>query len=192
MRGTSYHQENLLQAETNQHILGEFNTVKQDIIKALEENNKQNLPSPRVEVSNNVSSAPNDVLLTPTQSLAALTREVQSLKVSQNTNRQCTSNIDKQKMSWYGSTFWEKPVWRLKYCCMCGSGFHHNKACKYKKQGHKDESTYAKHMGLVPGLDDKFYNEPGADFFLLYCTFLNFCTCKLFCFFHYFTCNNIL
>ena len=35
MQGTAHHQENLLQSETNHHLLEELNTVKNDIIEAL-------------------------------------------------------------------------------------------------------------------------------------------------------------
>ena len=42
MRGTDYDQANLLQAETTNHIIGEFNTVENDIIEALEDHNKEN------------------------------------------------------------------------------------------------------------------------------------------------------
>ena len=36
MQDTAYYQLNLLQVETTHHILGEFNTVKNYIIEALE------------------------------------------------------------------------------------------------------------------------------------------------------------
>ena len=35
MQGMAYHQAHLLKPETTQHILGEFNTVNNGIIKAL-------------------------------------------------------------------------------------------------------------------------------------------------------------
>ena len=80
MQGTAWYQEKLLQKETTNHILGEFNIVKNDIIEAVKNNNKENSNTSRVKVVNNEASAKNDVLLTLIQSLAALTKEVQSLK----------------------------------------------------------------------------------------------------------------
>ena len=50
-RGTAYHQANLLQGEITQHILRGSNTVKNSIIEAREEKNKENLQPPRVEVA---------------------------------------------------------------------------------------------------------------------------------------------
>ena len=66
---------------------------------------------------------------------------------SQNTKRQHTSKIDKLKTYWYRVPFGEKPGWKFKYGCTCGSGFHEEKTCKYNKEGHKDEANYAKRMG---------------------------------------------
>ena len=66
IRGTDYHQANLLQSETTHHVLGEFNTVKNDIIEALEDHNKERVNTPCVEVVNNASSTQNNVLLTLT------------------------------------------------------------------------------------------------------------------------------
>ena len=80
MQGTAYHQENLLQEDTTNHILGEFNTVKNNIIEALEDHNKENVNTPRVKVAKNASSAQNGVLLKITQYLATLNKEVQSMK----------------------------------------------------------------------------------------------------------------
>ena len=103
IRGTDYHQANLLQSETTHHVLGEFNTVKNDIIEALEDHNKENSNTSRVEVANNASSAKNDVLLTLNQSLEALTKEIQSLK--KNNNFRNTNNTDKQTKYWDGVPF---------------------------------------------------------------------------------------
>ena len=80
MQGTDYHQVNILKTETTNHILVDLNTVKNNIIEALEDHNKENVSTSRVEVAQNASGAQNDVLLTLTQSLAALTKEVRSLK----------------------------------------------------------------------------------------------------------------
>ena len=87
------------------------------------------------------------MILTLTQYLAALTKEVQSLKKTQNNNRQDTNNIDKQTTYWDGVPFWEKPGWQLKYCWTYRSGLHEGKTCNSKKKGHKAEATYAKLMG---------------------------------------------
>ena len=76
----AYHQENILQAGKTQQILVEVNTLTSNIVKALEENNKENLQPPLIKVSNNASSAPDYVLLLLAQSLAAPTKEFQSLK----------------------------------------------------------------------------------------------------------------
>ena len=103
MRGTAYNQANLLQADTTSHILGEFNTVNINIIEALEDHNKENSNTSRVEVANNASSAKNDVLLTLNQSLEALTKEIQSLK--KNNNFRNTNNTDKQTKYWDGVPF---------------------------------------------------------------------------------------
>ena len=80
MRGTAYHQANLLQADTTHQILGEFKTVKNDIIEALKDHKKENFKPSCVKLESNTSSAQNDVLLTLTQYLEALTKEVQSLE----------------------------------------------------------------------------------------------------------------
>ena len=56
MQGMDYHRAKLLQAETTRHIMREFNTIKNNIIKSLEEHNKENVQPPRVEVVKNASS----------------------------------------------------------------------------------------------------------------------------------------
>ena len=71
---------NFLQVKTTDQTLGAFNTVKKKIIEALEDHNKEKVNTNRVEVMSNSSSTQNDVLLTLTQFIAALTKEFQSMK----------------------------------------------------------------------------------------------------------------
>ena len=73
MGGTAYHKEDLIQEEKTHHILGKFNTVKNDIIEALKDHNFF-VKISRIKVSKNSSNAQNDVLLTLNQSLVALPR----------------------------------------------------------------------------------------------------------------------
>ena len=70
---TAYHQANLLQAETTHHILGEFNTVKNNFIETLKDHNKEKVNTSRAKVVNNASITQNYLLLTLTQSLEAIT-----------------------------------------------------------------------------------------------------------------------
>ena len=86
------------------------------------------------------------MLLTFTQSLVALTKEVQGHKKTKNNNRQQKNNTEKLSSSWDGVPIWEKPGWCSKYFWIWGSGFHEGKTRKYKKGGHKDKATYANHM----------------------------------------------
>ena len=78
----AYHKASLLQAETTHHILGEFNTIKNDIIEALEDHNKENVKPSHIKLAKNSLCAKNDALLTLNQSLVALTKEVESLKIT--------------------------------------------------------------------------------------------------------------
>ena len=49
------------------------------------------------------------MVLTLTQSLAAFTKEVQSLRNQKTITVKITNNIDKQTISWEGVQFWDKP-----------------------------------------------------------------------------------
>ena len=101
MRGTANHQGNLLQAETAHHILGQFNTVNNNIVEALES---------RIKVENNASSAQNDILNTYPVLCSTHQGGTKSEK-SQNNNRPNKHVIDKQTTSWDILPFWKKPGW---------------------------------------------------------------------------------
>ena len=51
--------------------------------------------------------------------------------------------------------------------------------------------VWIKYRWHFTGLGDKFCNRSWYWIFMLYCTFSNFCSGKLLCFFHYFTFHNI-
>ena len=85
------------------------------------------------------------MLLTLTQSLEALTKEVQCMKNHKTIT--VKNSTYKQTTYWDGVPFWEKPGWRLKYCWTCGSGFHEENNFNSKKEGHTDEATYEKCIG---------------------------------------------
>ena len=105
-------------------MLGELNTVNNNIIKALKYHNKEKVIDSRFGVVNNASITQNYVLSTLTHYLAALTKEVQSMKKPQNNNHQNTNNTYNKTTSWDELLFWGKLGWQLKYYWTHGSGFH--------------------------------------------------------------------
>ena len=142
MQQPSFHQANLIRDD----MYTEVSSMKDDIISAIEME-KENAPP--MESANAVRPETNqvqlDVLTSMAASLKALTERMEAFE-TQAHNR--TSKNQPRTSPVTDVPFWELTTNKFHYCWSCGNNpTHPSSNCTQKKEGHKDEATYANRMG---------------------------------------------